>query len=207
MDVKQIRKNSIEAATRLGLDVLPTLPLLDAGLASRSVDEVLSRILAMSSIAATAYGFDKATAIAWLKQETLTGSLSEQEKVFLFEGVGQPDRFKLQIEGMWALAWAMGIVNELDFAKDSDSHFVTMLPNLKELESSSAFRKKARPRPLDQVIGACDLAYCIHWAIQQSNLSGKRPSGNLKPYIVVERRRALDWLLSNSRWDEIELNT
>jgi hypothetical protein len=207
MDLKRIRHESIEAAKRLGVDVPATLPLLDAGLEMRSASETASRILAMNAVAATAYGFDKAKAIVWLNQESLTDSLSEQEKRFVFEGAGQPDRFKVQVEGMWALAWAMGIANELNFAKDCDSRFVRMLPNLKQSQSSADFRKNANPRPLEQVVAACDLAYCLHWAIRQSELTGKRSSGNLKPYVVVERRRALEWLLSQEAWDEVLLDT
>lgn len=207
MDLKRIRDESIQVAKRLGVNVPTTLPLLDAGLEMRSADETMSRVLAMNAVAAAAYGFDKAKAIAWLKQEALTESLSEQENRFVLEGEGQPDHFKSQVEGMWALAWAMGIANELNFAKDCDNRFVMMLPNLKQCQSSADFRKKPNPRSLEQVVAACDLAYCLHWAIRQSELSRNRPPGNLKPYVVVERRRALEWLLSKEEWDEISLDT
>ncbi len=206
MDLKRIRDESVEAARQLGVQ-LTVLPLLDAGLEMRSASETTSRILAMNAVAATAYGFDKAKAIAWLNQEALTNSLSEQERRFIFESVGLPDRFKVQVEGMWALAWAMGIANELNFAKDCDNRFVMMLPNLKQSQSSADFRKKANPRPLEQVVAACDLAYCLHWAIRQSELVDKRSPGNLKPYVVVERRRALEWLLSKEAWDDVPLDT
>ena len=207
MDFKQIRAKSIESARQLGVDVLATLPLLEAGLEMRSASETVSRILAMNAVAAASYGFDKAKAISWLNQEALTDSLSGQEKRFVFEGIGQADNFKAQIEGMWALAWAMGIASELNFVKDCDTRFVTMLPNLKQSQSSADFRKKVTPRPLDQVIEACDLAYCLHWALKQSELISKRQPGNLKPFVVIERRRALEWLLSQEEWDRISLDT
>jgi len=207
MDLERTRDESIQAAKRLGVHVPTTLPLLDAGLEMRSDDETISRVLAMNAVAATAYGFDKTKAIAWLNQEALTDSLSEQEKRFVFEGAGQTDRFKEQVESMWALAWAMGIVNELNFAKDCDNRFVTTLPNLKQSQSSADFRKKANARPLEQVVAACDLAYCLHWAIRQSELTGKQPLENLKSYVVVERRRALEWLLSKEPWDQVPLDT
>src|SRR6266536_432900 len=149
MDLKQIRNKSLEAARALGVEVLATLPLLEAGLQMRSVRETSSRILAMNAVAATAYGFDRAKAIAWLNQEGLTGSLTEQEKLFVFEGAGRPERFRAQVEGMWALAWAMGIAGELDFGKDCDNRFATMVPNIKQSESGADFSNKARPLPLD----------------------------------------------------------
>ena len=207
MDLKHIRGESIRTAKQLGADVSPTLPLLDTGLEMRNTSEIVSRIMAMNAVAAIAYGFDKTKAIAWLNQEALTDSLSEQENRFVFQGGGQPDRFKVQVEGMWALAWAIGIANELNFAKDCDNRFVTILPNLKQSQRSADFRKQANPRPLEQVVSACDLAYCLHWAIRQSELTGKCPPGNLKPYVVIERRRALEWLLSKGAWDEVLLDT
>jgi hypothetical protein len=207
MHLKQIRGESIKAAKMLGVEVPTTLPPLDAGLEMRSADEAISRVLVMNAVAAAAYGFDKLKAIAWLNQEALTDSLSEQEKRFVFDGVGQPDRFKVQVEGMWALAWAMEIVSELNFVKDCDNRFVMTLPNLKQSQSSTDFRKKANPRQLEQVVAACDLAYCLHWAVRQSELTGKRSPGNLKLYVVVERRRALEWLLSKEAWDEVPLDT
>jgi hypothetical protein len=205
--LKLIRNESILSAKRLGVDVSPTLPLLDAGLEMRSTDESVSRILAMNAVAAAAYGFDKAKAIAWLDQEMLIDSLTGPEKRFIFEETVQTERFKVQVEGMWAIAWATGIVSDMNFGKDCDSRFAAMLPNLKVSQSSGAFRKKASPRPLEQVIAACDLAYCLHWAIRQSEISDKYPLGNLKPYVVIERRRALEWLLSKESWDEVPLDT
>src|SRR3954471_22612960 len=59
MDLKLIREQSIQTAKQLGVDVSPTLPLLDAGLEMRGADEAISRLLAMNAVAAIAYGFDK----------------------------------------------------------------------------------------------------------------------------------------------------
>jgi hypothetical protein len=207
MDLKQVRAESIQAAKKLGVEILPTLPLMDSGLEVRDKNEMASRLLAMHAVAASAYGFDRAKVTAWLNQEGLTDSLSKQEKQFAFEHTGESDRFKMQIEAIWALAWAMGIVKELNFAKDCDDRFVAQLPNLKQSQSSADFRKRINPRPLKEIVSACDLAYCLHWAIRQSEIDGKRLTGNLKPYVVIERRRALEWLLSKEEWDNVPLDT
>jgi hypothetical protein len=108
---------------------------------------------------------------------------------------------------MWALAWAIGIARELNFSKECDSNFVLLLPNLKQNQTSADFRRKALLRSDDQIVLAADLAYCLHWAIRQSELQRKRPPGKVPPYVVVERRRALDWLLSDDEWDEVSLDT
>jgi len=41
----------------------------------------------------------------------------------------------------------------------------------------------------------------------EAELIGEWIPGNLKPYVVVERRRALDWLLSKEAWDDVSLDT
>lgn len=207
IDVKKIRDESIRAAKRYGVNVSQTLPLIDSDLKVRSADEVASRILAMHVVAASAYGFDKTKAISWLNQEALNDSLSEHEKRFLFEGADQSDRLKLQIEASWALAWAIGITGEMNFAKECDNSFVTQLPDLRKGESSANFRKRINPRSFEQIVSACDMAYCLHWAVRQADLDGKKSAGNFKPYVVIERRRALEWLLSEQSWDNISLDT
>lgn len=207
MNLNQIRDNSIEEAKQLGVDIPSTLPLLDEGLKVRSASEIISRLLAMNTVAAAAYGFDKIKATTWLQQEGLSGSLSEEERRFLFEDVGQSEKFKVQIEGMWVLAWALGFVNELNFAKDCDSNFVKTLPNLKLNQKSTGFREKTNLRPIEQIISACDLVYCLHWAIRQSEIDKLHPPKILQSRIIVERRRALEWLLSSTAWDQIQLDT
>jgi len=207
MDLNRIRNNSIEAASHLGISALPTLPLLDAGLERRDAKQAVSRLLAMHVIAAVAFGFDRVRATSWLIREALADSLTDQEKEFLFEGRVPPERFKSQIEGMWALAWALGIVKELNFAKDCDNRFVLLLPNLKENQITTEFRKRVEPRPLHEDVAALDLAYCLHWVMRQCELDGKPPPAGLKPQVIVERRRALEWILAKEEWDTITLDT
>jgi hypothetical protein len=207
MDLQLIRDGSIRTARQLGVDVLAWLPLLDTDLELRGPDETIARILAMHAVAAAAYGFDRAKAVAWLKQEALTESLTEDERRFVFEGRGRPFPYQRQVEGMWALAWALGTVDEMDFCKDCDNQFATMLPNLKQSQSSAAFRQITIPRPLEHIVATCDLAYCLHWALRQAELTGQLSPGGLDADLVVERRRALEWLLSKQPWNEVALDT
>jgi hypothetical protein len=204
---RQIREKSLQLASKVGLAILPTLPLLDGKLRSRSSEEALQRLLCLTATAAVSYGFDRAKAYDWLRQEHLNNLLTEAECRFIERAEGNPQFFQVQVEGMWALAWALGIVSQLDFWKDCDSKFVTVLPNLKASEDSAELRSKAHMRPLDDLLSACDLAYCLHWAVRQAELDGKQLPSRLKGYVVVERRRALEWLLSNEPWDAVSLDT
>lgn len=190
-----------------GVEIPDFLPLLDHARCSRETSEVVDRLLVLTAIAAVSYGFEKNSASPWLIQEDLVEALTPAEASFLADGVGSPDVFKVQVEGAWALAWAINLVVDLDFRKPCDSGFVRMVPNLRVGEASADWYARARMRTNDEIIGACDLAYCLHWAVRNSQLAGLPPSGGLIPFVVVERRRALGWLLDNVGWDEVQLDT
>jgi hypothetical protein len=207
METEQIRAKSLRILAKAGLSIPIGLPVLDDGLQPRHQDEVLNRLLCMSPVAAASCGFDRAKSLAWLRQEKLVGSLTDAEIGFLERGEGPPEHFQAQIEGMWALAWALSLVLQLDFWKDCDNRFVALMPNLKVSQSGSELRRKAQLRPVGDLVAACDLAYCLHWVIRQAEIEGKEPPSGLRSYVIVERRRALEWLLSTESWDSISLDT
>jgi Domain of unknown function (DUF4272) len=207
MDAYAIRSVSKDIAKSAGLALPDHLPLLDDSLQLRSQNDAISRLLCLTAIGAASYGFDKEKALAWLSQEKLKDMLTRGEIAFLREELGSPQVFQAQIEGMWALAWALSFVPSLGFWQDCDSRFVTLLPNLKISQSGDQWRRKGRYRKTEDVIAACDLAYCLHWTVRQAEIDGKPTPARLKPYVIVERRRALEWLLSNNAWDAISLDT
>lgn len=207
MDLNSIREQSLKTASRLGFTVNRSLPLLDDVQITRSADEVLERLLCLHATAASAYGLDRAKAKTWLKVEEIWQNLTAAERQFVENDRSDPTRFKAQIEGMWALAWALGIVPHLDFGHDCDGGFVMALPNLKIGQRSDTLRSKMKPRTVEEVVAACDLAYCLHWAVRQVKLTGGKPSGKVQPVVIEERRRALEWLLSDDAWDEVPLDT
>lgn len=206
MDAESIRAVSSSIAASAGILIPSTLPLLDAG-SLRNQDEIVDRLLVLTAVAAASYGFDRPKALAWLAQEELDGLLTREEALFLKSGKGKKEVFAVQIEGMWALAWGVALVSKLDFWKDCDDHFVSLLPNLKIGESGRKLRDSARLRPHKEIFASCDLAYCLHWALRQADIQGASPLGGLKHYVVVERRRALEWSLGSDGWDAVSLDT
>jgi hypothetical protein len=207
MDPNKTRRLSLDFATKVGLSTPATLALLESGLHLRSQDDTVNRLLCLTAVAAASYGLDKAQALSWLRQERLEGLLTAAEVQFLERNEGNPQAFQAQIEGLWALAWALNFVPKLNFLTESDNRFVTLLPNLKVSQSSDEWRLKAKLRPVDDVVAACDLAYCLHWAIRQAEIDRREPPARLNSYVVVERRRALEWLLSSDSWDGVSLDT
>lgn len=187
---------------------METLPLLEQGMSlQRSVDEVTRRMLSIHAAGAMAHGMERSETISWLEREGLTDALTDHESRYVLRGSGDSLRFIVQVEGLWALAWAMSMVDVLDFSRDCADDFVRMLPDLTKAEPSAGFRAGLRPRPIEDVVAAYDLAYCLHWAVRESRLSDQWRAGNLQPYVVIERRRALEWLLCTDDWDETPMDT
>jgi hypothetical protein len=200
------RSRSVARLAEVGINVPSSLPLLD-DLSLRPAEEILDRLICLHAVAAVARGFDREKAYAWISQEGTLENLTQDERKLILTGAGDLDVFKVQVEGMWALSWVLSIVPRLDFWSGCDSRFVTMLPDLKKGESSSNFRARAQLRSEIEVGIQCDLAYCLHWALREAELKGSQPPRGLTPYIVTERRRALEWAIGTDAWDMISLDT
>jgi len=207
METNKTRAMSQRQAKLLGVHVPDTLPFLDDTLQLRAKDAIMDRLLCMHATAAVAYGLKRERALHWLKHESLGTGLTSRESDFLRLGIGDAVAFQLRIEGMWALAWVLSLVEELDFAHGCSNQFANMLPSLKSQDNAEALRHECHVRPIEQVISSCDLAYCLHWAIRHAQLLSLEVPRTLKDYIVIERRHALEWCLSSEAWDEITLDT
>ena len=114
-------------------------------------------------------------------------------------------------ESLWALLWAMGLVKELDFPKDTcDCNFVMKT-------FSGDFSERVKMRGTDEILQALDLIYRYHWACVNARVNGSKSAG-LDEEVVMERRGGLEWLcckgaendnLSDeyNAWDYPDLNT
>lgn len=206
MNMVAIRQASWGIASKLGFAANDALPLLDASTVTRSKDEIVNRIFGMLSLAASAYGLDRKKALTWLEREGSLEILTLTEREFLSGSQMNPTPFMEQIEGMWALCWSLNVLPDLDFSKPCSGDFVKLLPDLKKDEAGTAFRGKTVLRDSEEVIAKCDLAFCLHWGVVQAGLTGRLKKA-IKPFVIVERRRSLEWLLSDESWDEVPLDT
>ncbi len=208
MDVKLIREHSLKIVDSLGESISKSLPLLEGNIQLRSSKTILERILCLHAIAACSYGFERILIIEWLAQEKLDTKLTPNESLFLHGGIGSPPKFKQQIECMWALAWSLNLVAHLDFKINCSDDFVRLMPDLKHSENSQMLQNKMKIRPLKEIVASCDLAYCLHWLIRDRELAGnKKTLIEIQPRVIIERRRALEWLLNNESWDNVSLDT
>lgn len=205
-DSKSIREISVREARDLGVFISPALPLLESDLEVRATELIVKRLLAMNAAVASAAGLGQSRAIAWLERESLIDYLARDEKNWLFKNKGRLHLY-CRVEGLWALTWVLGVAPILDFSKACSDNLVYLLPHLLEDESSRRFRDEVRVRDLYEIVSACDLAYCLHWSVRDSQLRKVALPDCIDPETIEERRRALEWVLGDTSWESVPLDT
>ncbi|KJV25782.1 hypothetical protein VI06_18260 [Aquitalea magnusonii] len=205
MNYFEIRSKSLADSERLGFPRADILPVLDEELVIRPVGKIVDRALVLSVVVAVSYGFPRNKALSWLEAENLTSSLSSLELGFVKSNSQLSQMFQVQVEALCAFAWSLGYLPKLDFSAASPNHLVSVFPDFKVLESTRRFREKARLLPLSDMVSALDLAYCLHWGISHARVGGG--PGKVPPHVIVERRRALEWMFSSVDRDDISLDT
>jgi len=212
MEGKGIRQSSVRAAQALGFAVPEHLPLSrTAAVRVRSQDEVVQRAGALHAVVAVAFGFDPARAVAWLAGNGSGVCLTEDERRLLSlpnaSETNLAGQLEVRVEALWALCWALGHVEELDFARYCGDHLAEITPDLEAGESLDGFRQRSRLRPQGEIVAMEDLAYCLDWAIVEARLKGRPEPGQVRGYVIRQRRHALSWLLSGVDWEDTPTDT
>lgn len=212
MDGKEIRQSSIRVGEVLGFVVPEHLPLSGTPAARvRSRDEVVHRAGALHAVVAVAFGLGPARALAWLAQNSADGSLTGDERRLLSlphpVGSGLARSLETRIEALWALCWALGHVEELDFASYCGDDLAEMMPDLEVGEPLDGFAQRSRLRAPDEIAAMEDLAYCLDWAVVDARLRDQPEPGQVRGYVVRQRRHALSWLLCAEDWDDVPTDT
>lgn len=204
-----LRRRSLVVAEQLGYEINPQLPHLDSSLrGSRTSEQIATRALCLCCAVAVANGAAALAALEWASSQSLLTEFSPLEREFLNSPRNSfRAKFLGQEEALWALAWAGGLHEKLAFDTYCDSRLAKMFPNFVRAEAIDPFLTTIAVRNDLEVLGALDLAYCLHWAIVQDEILGREVSHPVDSYVIVERRRALEWLMSEQNWDEINLDT
>lgn len=113
-----------------------------------------------------------------------------------------------EYECYWSLVWALGLIDNIEDAGsvcdcEKAVHLVADCGDFEE------FKSKCRMRDVEEILDMLDLYYRYHWAtVQHRWIDDKLPIGNLNEEVVYERRRGLEWLISDTdNWFDISLDT
>ena len=178
----------------------------------RTPREIAQRLIGLTVVAAIAQGAPKQRIKDRLLALDVRTVLTPDELAF-FDSESPSDRerakFSWSIEAAATLLWALGIgpneqgrpIAECDVQAVYD-HVVNA--GLDGLVANSKPRSKA------EILDALDLIYCYHWAVVDEVQINNRPvPGGLNPGVVVERHRALNWLVNymDADWDDVSTDT
>ena len=109
-----------------------------------------------------------------------------------------------QFEGNLILMWCLGLVEEIPFPDvlidpDDITSIVSSCSSYKE------FTEKCLFRDVQDVLDLADLIYRYDWYCVDCESKGLEPSINSE--VVIERHRAVNWLLTDEEWDNVEIDT
>ncbi len=179
------------------------LPLTDVE-RWRALDEVVDRALVADAVVSCAHGFDVGAAWTWLRATNLMDRITTAEADYLDElesGIHLDDLVRrLQVEALWGLLWALGFVVALDFGVGCGNGVAPLLPELDDPDEAREFRRDATLRADDEMLATLDLARCLSAGLGDGDVIVGHSPGEVEPYVVWERRRALEWL-AGADWD------
>lgn len=113
-----------------------------------------------------------------------------------------------EYECYWSLVWALGLLDDIrDASAICDcAKAVGFVSSCQTMED---FQSKCRLRDTEEILDLLDLYYRYHWAcVQHEYIDKNLPIGSLNTEVVYERRRGLEWFISEeSDWHDIVLHT
>lgn len=204
IDLRMIRQRSLFMTRRLGYPVDVTLPLLpDAGVL-RDKEEVVDRMLALDAVIACASGMPPEVAFDWTQEVGITHALSPVEVAILRGRVEDvPATLLDRMEALWALGWAASLFRGVDYTRICGPELGMIFGELDDARDVRALRKRCRLRRYEDVLAAADLSRCLCRGIEIAARQRKPAPGKVQPHVVFERRRALEWLISDTNWDDV----
>ena len=98
-------------------------------------------------------------------------------------------------EAFWALCWCLGFVRDIsDASKICDCQKAIAL--IQGCGSVQNLVKKGKLRSKEEILDMLDLYFRYNWAINDAKVNPNASIGKLNPSIVIERRRGLEWVVS-----------
>jgi hypothetical protein len=219
MKTPQERKALSEQKIRVkGIGVFEGLPMIPTAneVCQKSLDAICKRAIAAllstqiaCDISEQQYGNVKFF-IDLMKKYGVFDGLNEKEKHLVNGMFDQQDVVDVvwEYECFWALAWALGLVEDIaDASQICDCQKAVHL--VSDCDCFEAFCGNCKPRDIEEILDMLDLYYRYHWAcVQNMHVDKNLPIGDLNMEVVFERRRGLEWLISQENdWHEIALHT
>ena len=135
--------------------------------------------------------------------------MNEKEKRVIDGTFSKQDLIDIdwEYEALWSLLYALSLVDDIrDGGKLCDCNYIISL--FRDWPTVDELKEKCKLRGIEEILDMLDLYYRYHWACEDKRINPNTEIKNLNSSIVVERRRGLEWLISEeNNWYNISLDT
>ncbi len=214
------KKQSLKLIAREGIAFDKALPCLfeDSKVQLKSVDDIskmalLSGIIAQlgfiakANVDSASANKAKATVIEKIRIFGVEDSIGDKEKRIIEGNCTEQDIIDANwyFESAWALCWCLGLVDDIqNGGAVCEVSKVIALAN--RCQSIDEFKSQCCIRSKEDVLDMHDLYYRYYWAVDKNWNDKSYKIGSLNGSVVIERRKALEWVLSDAKFfDELRL--
>ncbi len=157
-------------------------------------------------------GFDNTRILEVIKKFDVETYLTNNEKNIIYgRDIKEQDIINMtwKYEAYWVLIWSLGLLNELNYPSEiCDCNYAESI--LFKHDNFESFLDTCKLRNLSEILDEADLIYRYNWACVNARVSCEQIPSNLNPSIVLERHKALNWLVRYSDcddWDNMPTDT
>lgn len=203
------RKRSIALLEALGVPAGDNLPVIESESATspRGAKEIAERCIALAICAVYGETGDHPMVQDSIEAFAAASFFTPKEKQFVANP--KPAQQEL-VDHAWGyecvhvLLWALGYVDQLK----PNTEIADVENEMALIAQTPDLAKGAKLRPIREILDQADLYYHLHWSAIELRLAGKE-SPKLNEEVIVERHRALNWLIRymSQEWDEISTDT
>lgn len=204
MEARKAR--SISRLKAEGVPYIDWLPYIDPSdhVTLRTSDETARRAFCLFAVSMAADREMAKAARQAVKDYGVQDHLTPGERTVIF---GEPTK-KQRVQASWSieaavpLLWHIGHLSELR-RPDDVAEVGRIVDDIEELGPVDFFAQ-ATARTKWAVLDEADLIYRYHWATRDAKLNGRAAPGGLDAGVVMERHRALNWLIGyadRADWD------
>ena len=204
-----VRENTIRVLTQRSVPYLPKLPLINEHPDEqwKSAQQIARRLIVIYALTGLSHDADPKKLLAWLESHSLDDEiLNSERQYFIKKDLSKQDITHLSWnqESVFVLAWCLGLQKSLPFP-DREANLSSVFPKMPPQVDVSKFVAQSKRIESRSILEEADLYYCYHWAIRHPE-KWERPV-SLSLDVVIERRRALDWVIGSLKFDEVTLDT
>ncbi len=213
---KNRRMKNNELLKRMNIVYSDNLSCFTENRKMKSIDDLCKRAIACLLVIQVAcdinYGrdYEKAVRIINLLLEKfgVKDCLNSKEKRIIEGNYTKQDCYDMDwaYEAYWALCWVLGLVDDITISEEicDCNKAIDLVINSGSYDN---FKSMCKLRSIDEVLDMEDLYFRYHWAINENILNNNANIGNLDKSNVIERRRGLTWVLSDTEdWYDLDLN-